>query len=94
MPDIQLIGFSRADSVSEMNNIRRLLRGFPQADQLNLVWFESRSEGLADGKSAPFVRLQGRQVALADFEFDLIAKLNGDYAIEVAHNHRWFPRRK
>ena len=94
MPDIQLIGFTEADATSEFDYIRRRLRDFPQADKLNLVWFKSKSESLVGAKPAPFLRIQGRKEALADFEEGLVDRLTRQYDIKVAHNERWIPRGK
>lgn len=92
MPDIQFIGLDRRSFEQEKGHVRRLLAKEDYADKLTLVWFDSASEGLADGKPAPFMRIQGRPEALDGFANALVAKLTQYYDIEIAHNARWIPR--
>jgi len=57
------------------------------------VWFKSKSESLVGAKPAPFLRIQGRKEALADFEESLVDRLTGPYNIQIAHNARWIPQK-
>ena len=94
MPDIQFIGLDKRGFDQEKEHVRRRLIGVPYADKLNLVWFESVSEGLVDRKSSPFLRIQGTSANLDGIEADLEKRLAVDYDIEFAHNKRWVSRKQ